>query len=1029
MIASRPASLFYRFLSVYMTGLRKVTVSSDTMRELGMICQGEIPEKTIVQVKPETKNNKNARLTSENMSEKLDFEGENIENDDKNMRFPPYYGHISGFFEPFTHFYHLHPFPSRFRQNTTFSTFYGGEPTHHPDHVRRVHCVKDTWSAKKVRETQRCAFSESARTKFFNHQNHAKRAYGHGFNDKNLLKNAHNRINFTHFTFIFKTFKYTFIILETHINAAPTTKPDNLSRKRPNRTIQRTDNFGKFSADFQHFLKIFQKHFQHISTYFNTFFSYFHLLSPHSHTFPTNSPHFPNNSITQPHFLPAFSPLPFYFIATHSRPNLSSPRTETQRTYPTATPSETTFTLQTLAETQYQFLGKFFTFFQHFSTFFSLFFQHFFNIFFNIPALFPTFFQNFLYFFSANRTPETNTQHDNPEPNSTNQIADIFPTGLAKQSQNLSKYTKFSNFFLYISAFFRIFLHISAHFHIYFQFFTLFRQFSLFLQFFPTFLNFSHFFSTICFFSSETPPNPTHDTSKPQSQQPPTKQTKTDNNKRMAQQPKMARYAELTSAAAEDPTLGSTAAGATQLYIVLGHHNRSNVENCLTIRHKIAKEHIVHIGPTTIGGSPAVEIYLQANGLGVAALKSKKFHDTSNRYFLTEEDLAKEQQQGNEDVAVMILRVPFKLSTSKKALRDIVEAGIPNLKFKDIVSVQTVNDDEGKFASKVRIMYKKQDVNDVINENGQRDDKNWKLCQVGFVLTNTGRVVVPDFTNSLNNRSKPFYQVDVQIMTDEFVFLRELHAENNVRTVGVLPASKANKRRKCVKCALVLKIDAYCERRLCPTICPRCNSKCENVGHCEKMQRSRKRTHQSNPDQENWKQKWAAEADKEIYSYIKKCIKNQNSFITVIPEFSIFFTGFFLIYPSRRNHQVRSHQTSSAHQTQPNTQPTQQFCLHQTHQSHRHLTKTKKFRNAPAHSVSSSTNHSISSVSPKNYRILFQRVRLAKPSNAKVWLNPSKNPRKNQKTLKKSSQIFVLLYYRLIYYRHEKQAPPYHRFS
>ena len=149
---------------------------------------------------------------------------------------------------------------------------------------------------------------------------------------------------------------------------------------------------------------------------------------------------------------------------------------------------------------------------------------------------------------------------------------------------------------------------------------------------------------------------------------------------------KKPRYCELTSAAAEDPTLATDDDEVT-LYVLLGHHAKENVLNCLTIRHKILNEHIVAIGPTTLQGNPAVEIYLKANGIGVAALKGKKFHDTSNRTFLTEDELETGQTKGNEDVVLMISRVPYKLSTSKKALRDIAEFANSNLKYKTIQKI------------------------------------------------------------------------------------------------------------------------------------------------------------------------------------------------------------------------------------------------------------------------------------------------------------------------------------------------------
>ena len=482
---------------------------------------------------------------------------------------------------------------------------------------------------------------------------------------------------------------------------------------------------------------------------------------------------------------------------------------------------------------------------------------------------------------------------------------------------------------------------------------------------------------------------------------------------------KKPRYCELTSAAAEDPTLATDEDEVT-LYVLLGHHAKENVLNCLTIRHKILNEHIVAIGPTTIQGAPAVEIYLKANGIGVAALKGKKFHDTSNRLFLTEDDLAAGQTQANEDVVLMISRVPYKLSTSKKALRDIAEFANSNLKYKTIQKIESVKDEEGRFNSKVRVVYTKAELQDVISETGQKDQKNWKACSVGFVLNTAGRVVVPDFVNNLNNRAKVFYQVDVMLMTDEFIFERELHAENNSRVVGVLPAGKGNnKRRKCIKCFMVKNIEAFCDRKLCPTICPRCSGKCENFGHCEKIQRSRKRSSHTNVERENWKKQWAQEAEKADYCYIVKFRQRTMS----RKEISMII---FSIYRSK-SRLTALRPTYTARQKQPNNTTSHFNTLH-LHRNDQHLTFHPSLHPSNRAYSTKIKSPSILRVLQRNFPTRLQTVG---PNARSVRSHLKKHQLeflKNQEMLKQNNNNFSVLSF-VPYYRHENQAHPHHRFS
>ena len=878
MIASSPASLFYRFFSVYMTGFREVTVSSDTMRELGMICQGEMPEKTIVQVKPETTNHKNTNQNSENMNKKDDFEGENIEKNYKNMRFSPFYGHTLGFIQPFIYFYHFRPLPSRFFKNIRFQTFYGGEPTHHPDHVQCVHSVPATWSTEKVRETQSCTFLDGACKKFFKGKNRAKNGCRH----KNLSNSSHNHFNLTdlHFIiFIHNTSICPLIIIESNRNLK---KTDNqVQNQVQNLTIRPIsappNSLGKFSSDFQHFPKQFP-----ILTYFDNFFSdffsfftsFFHIF-PHNFTFPTSYQpisifllffklfrtfHSFNT------FLPTFSHF-FCFSVNHHRLPLTA--TTTRNTNPTKKPTTaattTTDNQHKSAATRGKFLGKFsklfqqiffliFTFFSNFSTFFPIFFPHFFSPIFNI-----------LFIFLANQLLPTATTTRNTNPTKKPTTA-ATTTAATTTTDNRHKSAATRGKFL--GKFSKLFQQI------FFLIFTFFQTFQHFFQLFsPTF---SHLFSTffLSFLANQLlPTNNTTPTQQLPSTTPTNHTTTNQTSTKMdqASAPKKSRYTELLSSAQEDPTLNKDTGAITELYL-RGYHKPEFVRLNLTVRHSIDPTMIISIGPTTIAGDPAVEIYLRSNGIGVSLLKGAKFHDGSVRTFLSIEDLAA-PEQSREEIAIMMYKVPFKLSTSKKALLDVLAHAIPDLKFKDATKIEAVNDDSGAFASKVRVCYDKNEIKELIDANGAKDERNWKQTNVGVVLVNSGRVVIADFTNNVNNRNKPFYQIEVKMMTDEYVFKRELHQEDNTRTIGVLPAKKSTSRRKCIKCYIVKKVEVYCERKLCITICPRCSGRCENEGHCAKNQRSqKKRSGAGVADQaEKWRKQWEEQAlNADTYCYIRK---------------------------------------------------------------------------------------------------------------------------------------------------------------
>ena len=372
---------------------------------------------------------------------------------------------------------------------------------------------------------------------------------------------------------------------------------------------------------------------------------------------------------------------------------------------------------------------------------------------------------------------------------------------------------------------------------------------------------------------------------------------------------KKARYTEVQSQAPQDPTIGDE---ITEIYI-RGYHAKDKVLLNLQTRHNIDAEHIVAVGGTTIRGKPYVEIFLKSAGIGVSELVGKKFYDESARVFESIDDILDDTKDRSTETHAMLYDVPYKIHNNKTVLKLLIGNSNALLKNKEIKRLEAVNDDSGMFNGRIRVVYDAETVKDLVSEVGLAGDMNWKEAHVSFIMETIAGKVCISISDTRANRKKLFYTTKFKFLTDDAIFKRELKQEDAIRNVGIQAEVVKKNKKKCIKCHLSKKVVAYCDRSKCLTICVRCGGCCESEGHCNKLQRDKKRQNRS--ELESLKRGWAAQAN-------NYCNIRNIGFIILIFCVSRIFLLFFSRFPN--------HLAASKHQKKPH-QPNNTLFHHQMH--------------------------------------------------------------------------------------------------